>query len=55
MNLFCLNSTPYRNCNVSDIVNGTNENNILQMLFHKVNLPPIHSYGTIGDPKVSSR
>ena len=46
-------STPYRNCDVSDIVTENNESNILQMLFSKTNLPAIRSYGTIGDPKVS--
>ena len=48
-----MTSTPTRNCDVSDIVTGSNENNILQMLFNKTNLPSIRSYGTIGDPKVS--
>jgi hypothetical protein len=35
------------------VVNGTNEENILQMLFNKANLPAVHTYKTIGDPKVS--
>jgi hypothetical protein len=53
MNLFCFNSTQYRNYNVTDLVTATNENNIFQTLFNKVNLPHIQTYGTVGDPKVS--
>jgi hypothetical protein len=46
-------STQYRNCDISESVNGANESNILQILFNKAHLPPVRSYGTIGDPKVS--
>ncbi|CAF4135432.1 unnamed protein product [Adineta steineri] len=45
--------TQYRNCDVSEIVNGTNENHILQILFHKGKLTEVLSYGAIGDPKVA--
>ncbi|CAF0802125.1 unnamed protein product [Adineta steineri] len=47
--------TQYRNCDVSEIVNGTNENHILQILFHKGKLTEVLSYGAIGDPKANEK
>jgi hypothetical protein len=35
------------------MVDGTNEDNILQVLFKKAYLSAIHTYKPIGDPKVS--
>ncbi len=46
-------SIPSRNYDVSVVVDGTNENNILQVLFNKAHLSAIHSCKPIGDPKVS--
>ncbi|CAF1286390.1 unnamed protein product [Adineta steineri] len=47
--------TPHRNDVVSTIVNGTNEDNILQILFNQANLPTIQTYKPIGDPKANQK
>ncbi|CAF3177243.1 unnamed protein product [Rotaria sp. Silwood2] len=46
---------PSRNYDVSVMVDGTNEDNILQVLFNKANLSAIHTCKTIGDPKANEK
>jgi hypothetical protein len=52
INYSCLRTT-YGNYDVSEIVNETNENLVVRMLFLQANLTSVHNYGPIGDPKVS--
>ncbi len=46
-------SIPSRNYDVSVVVDGTNEDNIIQVLFNKAHLSAIYTCKPIGDPKVS--
>ncbi|CAF3023943.1 unnamed protein product [Rotaria sp. Silwood2] len=47
--------TQCRNCDVSETVNSTNENSILRVLLNKAHLPPVHTYGPVGDPKANEK
>ncbi|CAF0786828.1 unnamed protein product [Rotaria sordida] len=47
--------TQYRNCDVSETLNSTNENSILRILFHKARLPSVQTYGPVGDPKANEK
>ncbi|CAF2008480.1 unnamed protein product [Rotaria magnacalcarata] len=47
--------TSTRNYDVSVMLDGTNEDNILQLLFNKADLPSIHTYKPIGDPKANEK
>ncbi|CAF1039147.1 unnamed protein product [Rotaria sordida] len=46
---------PSRNYDVSVMVDGTNEDNILQILFNKAHLSAIHTCKAIGDPKANEK
>ncbi|CAF3447989.1 unnamed protein product [Rotaria sp. Silwood1] len=47
--------TQYRNYDVSEIFDSKNENSILRVLLNKARLPPVHTYGPVGDPKANEK
>lgn len=45
-------STVDRNYSLTEIINETNENHVMAILFHRANVTDVLDYGAIGDPKV---